>query len=61
MKITRANSILGIVRLRSQRVFNFFLHLPQYKLSTLVEELNFGTSQEADIRRVPLSNNNIQI
>ena len=40
-EIARTSSTLGIVRSRSrsQRDFEIFLHLPQYKLSTPISQL----------------------
>ena len=41
MKISRKSSTLGIVRSRSMSPHDFeiFLHLPQYKLSSLISQL----------------------
>ena len=39
MNIAQMISTLGIVRSRSQRKFEMFLHLPQYKLSSPKSQL----------------------
>ena len=53
MKIARMSLILDTVlsSSRSQRDFEIFLHLPQYKLSSPIY-LSFGASQEAVIKYV---------
>ena len=60
MKISRMSSTLGIVRSRSrsQHDFEIFLLLPPYKLSGPITQLWYKL---VDIKRVCLSDNNIQM